>query len=132
MRFEGKVVVVTGASRGIGRAIALAFAGEGADVACIATTEANAGPIAAEIEAMGRRSAAVGCLVENAAAVTRAFTQIGQTLGSADILVNNAGISRPKPVLEMTEDDWDAHLDINAKSIFLCSQAAARQMLAVR
>lgn len=130
MNLDGKVAVVTGASRGIGRAIALSLANDGADIACIATSEENALAVAAEVRAMGRRSLALGCRVEDGADVERAFARTVDTLGAVDILVNNAGISQPKPILEMAEADWDRHLDVNCKSVFLCGKTAAASMLA--
>jgi NAD(P)-dependent dehydrogenase (short-subunit alcohol dehydrogenase family) len=123
-----KVAVVTGASRGIGKGIAAALADAGARVACIATKAANAEPTVSEIVASGGEAIAIGCKVEQAAAVTKTFAEIEQRFGPVDVLVNNAGISRPQPLLKMTEENWDAHMDINAKSVFLCSQAAIAQM----
>lgn len=125
---EKKVAVVTGASRGIGKGIALALARAGASVACIATEAANAAATVTEIEQGGGTALAVGARVEQGADVTRAFAEIAAQLGPVDILVNNAGISRPQPLLKMTEENWDAHMDINAKSVFLCAQAAIGQM----
>ena len=82
----------------------------------------------AEIEENGGRAMAVGCRVEIADEVATAFQHIENELGPVDILVNNAGISRPELTLEMSEENWDLHMDVNCKSVFLCSQAAARQM----
>ncbi|MCY3732091.1 MAG: SDR family oxidoreductase [Rhodospirillaceae bacterium] len=76
----------------------------------------------------GGETSAFGCHVERADEVTRLFAEVEEQLGPVDILVNNAGITRPQLTLEMTEENWDQHMDINVKSIFLCSQAAARQM----
>lgn len=127
-QLAAKIAVVTGASRGIGKGIALALAAAGARVACIATQAGNAGATVAAIEKLGGEAIAVGCRVESSGEVSRAFAEIEQRFGSIDILVNNAGISRPQPLLKMTEENWDEQMNINAKSVFLCSQAAIRQM----
>lgn len=124
---DGKKALVTGASRGIGKAIALALAGAGADVACVASSEKNARETAAEVTACGVEGVAFGCRVENKGEVEAMFSQVSKKLGTVDILVNNAGIARPTPVLEMEEKDWDEVMDINGKGVFLCSQAFARQ-----
>jgi NAD(P)-dependent dehydrogenase (short-subunit alcohol dehydrogenase family) len=126
----GQVAIVTGASRGIGAAIALTLAERGADVACLATTVAKAEPTAAAVRGRGRKSIAVGCRVEDSTQVTEAFARVHAELGPVDTLVSNAGISHPRPILEMSEADWDSHMDVNAKAVFLCAQAAARQMIA--
>ena len=123
-----KVTVITGASRGLGKYIAIELAEAGARVACVATRAENATDTVAEIRAKGGEAVALGCRVEVAAEVTRLFVQLEEQLGPCDILVNNAGITRPQLTLEMTEENWDQHMDINMKSVFLCSQAAARQM----
>jgi NAD(P)-dependent dehydrogenase (short-subunit alcohol dehydrogenase family) len=128
MRLAGKVALVTGASRGIGKAIALALAQAGADVACAATIAGNASETVDEILKLGRKSLAVGARIEEAAQVTAMVHKVSEGLGTIDILVNNAGISSPKPILDMTEADWDQTMDINAKSVFLCSQAVARRL----
>ena len=124
----GKVAVVTGASRGIGKGIAIALAAHGARVGCIATSAENAAATVDQIRADGGDAIALGARVENAADVSTAFSAVERDLGSVEILVNNARISRPQPLLKMTEENWDAHMDINAKSVFLCSQAAIQQM----
>ncbi len=124
----GKIAVVTGASRGLGRSIALELAEAGARVACVATRAENCADVVAEIRRAGGDAEAFGCRVERSAEVTRLFRDTTERLGPVDVLVNNAGISEPELTLEMSEESWDRHMDINVKSVFLCSQAAARQM----
>lgn len=123
-----KVAVVTGASRGIGRGIAKALADQGAAVACLATREENTESVVAEIIETGGRAVGLGCRVEKAADVAAAFESVKEKLGPVDILVNNAGVSKPAPLLKMSEENWDLHMDVNAKSVFLCSKAAIQQM----
>lgn len=123
-----KIAVVTGASRGIGKAIALELADAGARVACVATRAEHAAETVAEIRSKGGDALALGCRVEHGAEVTAAFARLQAELGVVDILVNNAGVTHPQLTLDMTEENWDLHMNVNAKSVFLCSQAAARQM----
>lgn len=125
---NNKIAVVTGASRGIGKAIALELADAGARVVCVATRAENAAEIVSEIQQKDGKAIAIGCRVEIGAEVTNAFARIAAELGAVDILVNNAGVTYPQATLDMTEENWDLHMNVNAKSIFLCSQAAARQM----
>ncbi len=127
-RLDKQVAVVTGASRGIGRFIARELADAGAIVACVATRAENAADIVSEIEEAGGTAAAFGCHVEVADEVRTLFDAVAEELGPTDILVNNAGVSRPMLTMQMTEENWDQHMDINCKSVFLCSQAAALQM----
>lgn len=133
MKLEGKVAVVTGAGRGgrgIGRSIALALAGEGADIVISDFVPENAESVAAEIrETTGRRALAVTGNVAVWDDVERMFEQAMSEFGCVDILVNNAGITRDNLILRMSEEDWDAVVDSNLKGTFLCTKAVARIML---
>jgi 3-oxoacyl-[acyl-carrier protein] reductase len=120
----GKIALVTGGSRGIGRAAALALAKAGADVAVnFQCREAEAQAVCREIDGMGRRAVVVKADVSKAAEVARLVETVEKGLGGVDILVNNAGISRPQPLAEITEQDWDEILTVNLKSMFLVTQA---------
>lgn len=132
MRFENRIVAVTGASRGIGRAIAQAFAREGAHVACIATTEANAMGTADLIARSGGRASAYGLDVSDAAAVAKAFGDIAGEIGEISVLVNNAGITKDALLLRMKDEDWDAVMDVNLKGAYLCTKAAIRSMMKLK
>ncbi|MCB1746195.1 MAG: glucose 1-dehydrogenase [Gammaproteobacteria bacterium] len=129
-QFAGQTALVTGASRGIGRAIALELAQHGARLACVATRAENAAGTVAAIVDAGGSARAYGCRVERGDEVRALFEAVAAELGPVDVLVNNAGVSKPMATLDMTEASWDEHMDVNAKSIFLCAQAAARQMQA--
>jgi 3-oxoacyl-[acyl-carrier protein] reductase len=121
---EGKVALVTGASRGIGRGIAVALAKAGADVAVnFVSRESEARKVCAEIQALGRRTMAVKANVSVSAEVSSMVEQVRSELGPISILVNNAGISRPQPLDQITERDWDDVLTVNLKSMFLVTQA---------
>jgi 3-oxoacyl-[acyl-carrier protein] reductase len=129
MRLKDKNALVTGSSRGIGRAVALAFAKEGANVLVNYTSnEKAANEVVLEIEAMGRQSKAAKADVAQKADAEKLVQAALDTFGSLDILVNNAGFTRPALMLKMTEEQWDAVIDIHLKGAFLCSQAAARHM----
>jgi 3-oxoacyl-[acyl-carrier protein] reductase len=119
----GKTALVTGGSRGIGRAAAVALAKAGADVAVnFNHREAEARAVCGEVEAAGRRALAVKADVSKTAEVARLVETVEKALGSIDILVNNAGISRPQPLSKITEQDWDDILTVNLKSMFLVTQ----------
>ncbi|MXW80992.1 MAG: 3-oxoacyl-[acyl-carrier-protein] reductase [Gemmatimonadetes bacterium] len=129
---DGKVALVTGGSRGIGRAIALRLAEEGADLAICARNAAAAGEVAAAIEGLGRR-----CFVRQAdvADAEQAAELVAATiaeLGGLDVLVNNAGVTRDNLLMRMKEEDWDEVLAINLKGAFNCVRAAVRPMLKAR
>src|SRR3989442_7374591 len=127
---EGKVAVVTGSSRGIGRAIAEALAGAGAAVTVNGRDSETTRTAASEIAATGARSLAVSADVSNAADVERLIQTTVTTFGRLDILVNNAGISAYfKPAETMTEAEWDDIMKVNLKGVFLCCQAAGRMMI---
>jgi 3-oxoacyl-[acyl-carrier protein] reductase len=127
---NGRVALVTGSSRGIGRAIAVAMAGAGADVAINYVT--GAGDVQREIEAAGRRCLAAPADVGIASEVARLVRSAEEELGPIDILVNNAGIARPQKIEDITEDDWDEILRVNLKSCFLVTQAVLPGMRARR
>lgn len=129
MRLRDKTTVVTGAASGIGKAISLAFAAEGADVAVLDIDESKAQQVVAEIEQRGRRAQFVRCDVGFADQVQQAFTEAVSFLGKLDILVNNTGVIRFSKIVDMPEEDWDFIIRTNLKSVFLCSQQAARQMI---
>ena len=125
---SGKVALVTGANTGIGQAIALSLAGAGADVALVGRSEAS--ETKAKVEAMGRRAIIVSADLSSIAPVPDVIAQALSGLGSIDILVNNAGIIRRNDAVDFTEEDWDAVIDTNLKSLFFLSQAAAKEMIA--
>ena len=129
MRLQDKIALVTGSSRGVGKAVALAFAKEGANVIVNYTSnEKAANEVVDTIESMGRKAIAVRADVaikEQAAQLVQASID---TFGRLDILVNNAGFTRPAMMLKMTEEQWDQVVDIHLKGAFLCSQAAALHM----
>ena len=131
-QLEHQIAVVTGAGRGIGRAIALKFAAEGADVVCVSRTAENSEKVAAEIRAMGRRAWAHAVDVADAAAVVAAAEKILAECGKVDILVNNAGVTRDGLLMRMSEEHWDTVLDTNLKGAFLFTKALTRSFLKQR
>jgi 3-oxoacyl-[acyl-carrier protein] reductase len=132
-RFEGKVALVTGASRGIGRAIALRLASEGASVVVNYRSNASAaGAVCEEIVAQGSLACVVQADVAQPADVERLVKSALDAFGRIDVLVNNAGITRDTLIMRMSEDDWDSVIDTNLKSAFLVTKAVMRQMLKQR
>jgi 3-oxoacyl-[acyl-carrier protein] reductase len=129
----GKIALVTGGNRGIGRAIALALAREGAEVALsYRERAAEAEETRSEIDQMGRRCLVVQADVSVSAEVSRMIDLVAKDLGPVEILVNNAGSIRPQPLEAITERDWDEIVDVNLKSAFLVTQAVLPQMRARR
>ena len=130
MDLSSRVAIVTGGARGIGREIALKLAGAGATV--VVSDIANAEPVAEEILAMKRQSLAVPANVSLSSDVDKLVETTVNKYGRVDILVNNAGIARDQLLLRMSEEDWDAVLNVNLKSVFLCTRAVLRHMLKQR
>jgi len=129
MRFQDQTVVVTGASRGIGREIAIAFAREGAKVACVATTESGA---QATVDVIGENAKAYACDVSDSTAVDALFEQVVQDFGTPSVVVNNAGITRDTLIMRMKDADWDRVMEVNLKGAFLCTRAVTRSMMKAR
>jgi NAD(P)-dependent dehydrogenase (short-subunit alcohol dehydrogenase family) len=132
VELDGQVAIVTGAGRGIGRAIALELAGLGADVAVAELNAESADQTAVEVKQTGRRALAVRADVTRGGDRKAMVDKTLQTFGRIDILVNNAGIYRSAPPIEITEDHWDAVLGVNAKAVLFCAQAVLPTMLAAR
>jgi len=126
--FKNKIAIVTGAGRGIGQGIALALAKEGANVVVSDINQESCDKAAKEIEALSVKSLAVKCDVSNKTEVDNLVAKTMETFGQVDILVNNAGIFPFVPFAQMKESDWDRVMDVNLKSMFLCSQAALKFM----
>jgi 3-hydroxybutyrate dehydrogenase len=122
----GKTVLITGGGRGIGRAIALAFAREGARVAVAARTAAQVEQVASEI---GSNATALVCDVADPASIARMFSDLHERFGDADILVNNAGIAESATLVNTTDEHWHKHLSINLSGTFYCTRAALPAML---
>ncbi len=129
MRLKDKTALVTGSSRGIGRAVALSYGKEGANVVVNYTSnEKAANEVVDALESMGGKAIAVKADVSQKSDADHLVAAAIETFGGLDILVNNAGFTRPAMMLKMTEEQWDQVVDIHLKGAFLCSQAAGNQM----
>jgi 2-deoxy-D-gluconate 3-dehydrogenase len=129
---SGKVAFVTGASRGIGRAIALGLAESGAALCLGSRTLADLQAVAQEVRARGRKAEAVVLDVRSVESIEASVGAALRAFGQIDILVNNAGINRPMPALEVTEENFLEHVAVNLKGLFFCAQAVGRTMVARR
>jgi glucose 1-dehydrogenase/3-oxoacyl-[acyl-carrier protein] reductase len=130
VKLKGKVAIITGASRGIGRGIAEIFAEEGADVAVNYVAEAKgAEEVAAYVKSKGRRAITVKADVAKRAEVEAMFDKVWKELGPADILVNNAGIETIVPFLDLTDDQWTRLVDVNLRGCWLCSQVFCKRLI---
>jgi 3-oxoacyl-[acyl-carrier protein] reductase len=132
IQLNDKVALVTGASRGIGRAIALRLARQGADVVTAATQLVNAEKVAAEVEALGRQALPIAVNVAVFPEVEAMIKTTLATFSKIDVLVNNAGITRDNVLIRMSQEQWDEVLDVNLKGTFNCIRAAARSMMKQR
>ncbi|MBA7621990.1 3-oxoacyl-[acyl-carrier-protein] reductase FabG [subsurface metagenome] len=130
MDLSGKVAIVTGSARGIGREIALRLAEAGANI--VISDIADAEPVAEEVKKMGRQSLAVMTDVTSASDVAGLVEKAIEKFGRIDILVNNAGIARDQLLMRMSDEDWEAVLNVNLKSVFLCTRAVLRHMVKQR
>jgi NAD(P)-dependent dehydrogenase (short-subunit alcohol dehydrogenase family) len=128
----GKVAIVTGAGRGLGKTIAIGLAQHGADVVVVSRTLGQVNETGKEVTALGRKALPLQVDIAKKADVDTMVAKTLEGLGRIDVLVNNAGIDNIKPAVDYTEDEWDAILDINLKGYFLCSQAVGRVMIRQR
>jgi meso-butanediol dehydrogenase / (S,S)-butanediol dehydrogenase / diacetyl reductase len=128
-RFEGKGVLVTGGAAGMGRAIAEAFAGEGAEVVIADINEERVAETAKELSSGGAKVTSVGCDVTDPAQVDEMVAKANEELDGIDILINNAGVITMDKIVDVTPEDWDFVMDVNAKGVFLCMRATVPGML---
>src|ERR1700733_12851754 len=131
-QLANQIAVVTGAGRGIGRAIALKFANEGADVVVVSRTQENSEKVGNEIREVGKKERAFAVDVADSAAVSAAAEKILAEAGKVDILVNNAGVTRDGLLMRMSDEDWDTVLDTNLKGAFLFTRAFSRSFIKQR
>lgn len=128
MRLCGKVALVTGAGRGLGKAIAMRLSEEGAKVVIADLAEESCRAVQEEIAKKGGEALAIACDVGKREQVEPLFAKIVEAFGTIDILINNAGITRDALLNDLTDDQWDAVMNVNLKSMFLCTQLATRIM----
>jgi len=132
-KLDGKTAVVTGASRGIGRAVALQLAKEGANVVVnFSGSEQKAAQVVEEIQGLGAQAIAVQANISDSESVQQLMNASLEQFGSIDILVNNAGITRDNLLMRMKEDEWDDVINTNLKGVFLCTKVVTRQMMKQR
>ena len=129
LSFQNQVILVTGAGRGIGKAIALAFARDGAKVAVNDINPSSCEAVAEEIRSGGGEAAAFHADVSNKLAVQAMLIDLEDRWGRVDVLINNAGVEPHKPIVQLDEWDWDRTLDVNLKGAFICSQSVGRMMI---
>jgi 2-deoxy-D-gluconate 3-dehydrogenase len=126
---ENQIAIVTGASQGIGRTLAIALAQAGADVALVSRTRSDLETVAKEIEAAGRQALVIPADIQDVAQIRKLVDTVDTTFGKIDILINNAAWTATVEALEATEEEWDQTLDTSLKAIFFASQAAAKIMI---
>lgn len=132
MRLQGRVALITGGARGIGQAIAMLFAKEGADIAIADVNMESAQKTCSEIEALGRKALALQMDVTSLVSVEEGLNKILDKFTKVDILVNNAGITKDNLMLRMSEADWDAVINVNLKGTFICTKAVSKPMIKQR
>ncbi len=128
MKLENRIAIITGGGRGIGRATALAFAKEGANIVLAARTASEITAVAKEITQLGRRALAITTDVQSKSEVNDMVSQTLKTFDKVDILINNAGVAIHNPIPKIREEDWDITMAVNLKGVFLCTQAAFSHM----
>lgn len=132
LSLNGKLALITGAWRGIGRQIALSLAKKGADIALVDLIGSEDGETVQEVRALGRKCIYLKCDISNPEQVDEMIAKLGSELGNVQILVNNAGITRDNLFIRMRPSDWDAVLGVNLRGTFLCTKACSRAMMKAR